>query len=297
MTGSNHSRHRIRSPVLRYATTVLVVFATIAVLTMLLERSLIYFPTRYPDGFWDAEAVARGSGCVIEDCYFEADDGIKLHGWWCRKAGSTNDNPSESNTVLLWFHGNAGNLSHRAQGLLQFAQLLPAEVLIFDYRGYGRSEGKPSEKGLYRDARAAWRFLQVERSIAPERIVLFGRSLGAGVAVDLATHVAPAGLVVESGFSSIPAMARHHYPFIPRFLVRSRMDSLTKIRTISCPKLFVHSRADEVAPFELGYALFEAAPEPKMFYEVEGAGHNETSLVGGRAYFATLAEFINSTRR
>ena len=180
---------------------------------------------------------------------------------------------------------------------LQFAELLPAEVLIFDYRGYGRSEGKPSEKGLYSDARAAWRYLEVERSVAPERVVLFGRSLGAGVAVDLASHVEPAGLVVESGFSSIPAMARHHYPFIPRFLVRSRMDSLTKIQTISCPKLFVHSRADEVAPFALGYALYEAAPEPKKFYEVEGAGHNETSLVGGRAYFAALAEFINSTRR
>jgi fermentation-respiration switch protein FrsA (DUF1100 family) len=265
-------------------------------MTMLLERSLIYFPTRYPDGFWDVEAIARGSGSVIEDCYFQADDGTKLHGWWCRKMGTGENGAVRSDTVLLWFHGNAGNLSHRAQGLLQFAELLPAEVLIFDYRGYGRSEGKPSENGLYSDARAAWRYLEEERAVAPERIVLFGRSLGAGVAVDLATHVEPAGLVVESGFSSIPAMARHHYPFIPRFLVRSRMDSLTKIRTISCPKLFVHSRADEVAPFELGYAVYEAAPEPKRFYEVEGAGHNETSLVGGRAYFVALADFISSTR-
>ena len=265
----------------------LAIFATMILLMALFERSLIFFPTRYPDGFWDTEAVARGSGCVIEDRFFSAGDGVRLHGWWIRRVGGGDDDP-----VLLFFHGNAGNLSHRAELLFELATRVPARVFVVGYRGYGRSEGRPSEDGLYRDARAVWRHLTVEDGLPPDRIVIFGKSLGGAVAIDLATEVEPAGLIVESSFTSIPDMAGKHYPFVPKFMIRTRMNSLAKIRTISCPKLFIHSKADRVVPYALGRKLFEAAPEPKLFHEVLGAGHNETWLVGGNTYFDALTEFV-----
>ncbi len=279
-------------PCRRLVVSTALLFAAILVTMSVVERSLIFFPTRYPAGEWDSEAVARGSGCVIEDCFFQTGDGVRLHGWRCRYGAASGGGGGDA--TVLWFHGNAGNLSDRADLLLQLATHLPAEVMIVDYRGYGRSGGRPSEGGLYRDARAAWRYLVEERGVEPATIVVFGKSLGGAVAVDLATEVEPAGLIVESSFTSIPAMAAHHYPIVPRFLVRTRMDSLRKIRSIRCPKLFVHSRADEVVPFNLGRELYDAAPEPKLFFEINGAAHNETSLIGGSAYFEALSKFITT---
>jgi len=267
----------------------LAVFAAIILLMALFERSLIFFPTRYPDGFWDVDAVVTGTGCIVEDCFFATDDGVRLHGWWSRRASARDDDP-----VILFFHGNAGNLSHRADLMIELTRRLPAQVFVVGYRGYGRSEGRPSEAGLYLDARAAWRFLSSERGVASERIVVFGKSLGGAVAIDLAMHVTPAGLIVESSFTSVPAMAGRHYPFVPKFLIRTQMNSLAKIPLVSCPKLFVHSKADRVVPYALGRELFEAAPEPKRFYEVVGAGHNETAPVGGSAYFEALSEFVSA---
>jgi fermentation-respiration switch protein FrsA (DUF1100 family) len=256
------------------------------------EKSLIFFPTRYPDGFWETEAVARGSGCVIEDHFFTAEDGVSLHGWWCRRIDSPPNAP-----VLLFFHGNAGNLSHRADLLIQFATRTPAEVFVVGYRGYGRSEGRPDEEGLYLDARAAWDHLASSNGVAADRIVIFGKSLGGAVAVDLATQVEAAGLIIESSFTSIADMAGAHYPFVPKFVIRTRMDSASKIPAVTCPKLFIHSKADRVVPYRLGRALFDAAAEPKRFYEVVGAGHNETWLVGGEPYFSALATFVSETAR
>jgi len=266
----------------------LVLCGTIVVGAMILENQLIYFPTRYPDGLWDPDAVTANSGCTIEDHFFAASDGVKLHGWLCRPMhaeGLTGD------MVLLLFHGNAGNLSHRADLLFRLA-MTPAQVFIVDYRGYGRSDGKPSENGLYLDARAAWNHLVRERSVSPDRIVLFGKSLGGAVAIDLATEVVPAGLIVQSSFTSVPDMAARHFPFVPKALIRTRMDSLSKIGGIKVPKLFIHSSADEVVPFEQGRRLYEAASEPKRFHTVDGAGHNETWVVGGLAYNAAIREFV-----
>ena len=268
-------------------TFVVAIFATMILLMALFERSLIFFPTRYPDGLWDTEAVASGSGCVVEDRFFSAEDGVRLHGWWIRRVDGGDDDP-----VLLFFHGNAGNLSHRAELLFELATRVPARVFVVGYRGYGRSDGRPSEDGLYRDGRAAWRHLTGDGGLPPDRIVIFGKSLGGAVAIDLATEVEPAGLIVESSFTSIPDMAGKHYPFVPKFMIRTRMNSLAKITTISCPKLFIHSKADRVVPYARGRKLYEAAPEPKRFHEVAGAGHNETWLVGGEAYFKALITFI-----
>ncbi len=262
------------------------------VLMVVFEDSLIFFPTRYPDGEWDVEAVARGSGCTVEDCFYPSEDGVQLHSWWCRRTAAEPDEP-----LILFFHGNAGNLSHRADLMFELANRVGATVVVVGYRGYGRSEGSPSEDGLYADARAAWRFVTVDRGVDPGRVVVFGKSLGGAVAVNLAAETDPAGLIVESTFTSIPDMATRHYPFVPKFVIRTRMDSLAKIGGIGCPLLAIHSRSDEVVPFELGRKLFEAAPEPKTFYEVEGAGHNETWLVGGQSYFEAIAGFVHSVGR
>jgi len=260
---------------------------------MFLERQMIYFPTRYPDGLWALEDVTRHSGCTLEDCFFGTEDGFRLHAWWCRPAhaeGVTAD------MVLLWFHGNAGNLSHRADLMLRLAKS-PAQVFIVDYRGYGRSEGRPSEKGLYLDAEAAWRYLTNERKVAPGRIVLLGDSLGAAVAVDLATRVEAAGLIVQSGFTSVPDMAAAHFPFVPRALIRTKMDSLGKIQKVQGPKLFIHSPQDEVVPYELGRRLYEAAGEPKRFLDIPGASHNDMDVVGGHVYFDAFARFLAQCRQ
>jgi len=261
--------------------------ATIVVLMVVFEKSLIFFPTKYPSGRWDTAALARGSGCEIEDCSYESGGGVRLLSWWCRPEGAAPDAP-----VLLFLHGNAGNLSDRAEFILELSTRLGVEVFIVGYRGYGRSEGGPSEHGLFADARASWDYLVSERGVDPSRIVIFGKSLGGAVAVDLASKVEPAGLIVESSFTSIPDMASRHYPFVPRGLIRTKMDSLSKIVGIAVPKLFIHSRMDEVVPYDLGRRLYEAASGPKTFYEVDGAGHNETSLVGGSAYYRALGDFV-----
>ncbi len=254
----------------------------------LFERSLIFFPTRYPTGIWDVSEAAAGSGCTLEDCFFEAEDGVRLHAWWCRPEAAGENPP-----VLLFFHGNAGNLSDRGPLVFKLAREIGAEVLVLGYRGYGRSEGRPSEDGIFLDARAAWSYLVSERAIDPRRIVIFGKSLGGAVAVDLALEAPAAGLIVESSFTSIPDMARDHYRIVPRFMVRTKMNSLAKVPEITIPKLFIHSKADQVVPYPHGQKLFEAASEPKAFYEVAGAGHNETWIVGGRPYFDALSSFVN----
>jgi len=274
----------------RHLAIALGIFATMILLMALFERSLIFFPTRYPDGMWDTEVAARGSGCVIEDHSFTAADGTRLHGWWCRQLDSKPDDP-----VLLFFHGNAGNLSHRVDLLVELATRTSASVFVVGYRGYGRSEGRPKESGLYLDARAAWTHLTEGSGVGADRIVIFGKSLGGGVAVDLALEAPAAGLIVESSFTSIPDMAGAHYPFVPKFLVRTQMNSVVKVPLISIPKLFIHSQNDRVVPYRLGRELFDAAAEPKRFHEVVGAGHNDTWLVGGEAYFEALSAFIDDS--
>jgi len=257
---------------------------------MLMEDRFIYFPTRLPPGWSAAASGLLPRGLSAEECSFPSGDGPRLHGLWCRSADGPHDPEGK---LLLWFHGNAGNLADRLDMVGDLCRL-PVTIFIVDYRGYGLSEGKPSEEGLYLDAQAAWDYLTTVRRVPPERIVLFGKSLGGAVAVDLATKVRPAGLIVQSAFTSVPDMAAVAMPFIPRILVRTKLNSLENIKSIQCPKLFIHSPADEVVPYEMGRCLFEAAPEPKEFYEVSGSGHNETWLVGGDSYLDRLRSFMDT---
>ena len=268
------------------------------ILIMAFEDRLIYFPTKYPDGLWGLPETRPREGQVvprIDDCCFTTSDGLKLHGWYCTPVRRENKEyiPVPADMVVLWFHGNAGNISYRYD-MIRAMMELPVQVFIIDYRGYGKSEGKPTERGLYLDARAAWDYLVEERGVAPERIVIFGKSLGGVPAIDLASQVEPAGLIVQSSFTSAGDMAASLLPFLPRVFLKTKMDSFGKIQHVRCPKLFIHSRADEVVPYRLGRRLFEAAPEPKEFYEVNGSPHNSTYIVGGKPYFEALRRFVNA---
>jgi pimeloyl-ACP methyl ester carboxylesterase len=282
----------------RITRIILLVILMGVVLLMAFEDKLIFFPTRYPDGYWTVKEKCEQNGEIlpaVEDCHFSTSDGVLLHGWFCSplRCQEGEGVPIETKIVVLWFHGNAGNISYRYDMMREMLEI-PIQVFIIDYRGYGKSNGVPNESGLYLDAQAAWSYLTTVRKIEPERIVVFGKSLGGVPAIDLATRVKPAGLIVQSSFTSANDMAARIMPFLPRFLLHTKMDSLSKIVRVNCPKLFIHSRADEVIPYDLGWKLFEAAPEPKEFYEVKGAPHNSTYLVGGKPYFAALRRFIES---
>jgi len=257
----------------------------VSALLLLFERRLIYFPTRDPEFSW------QPPGLKVEECAFRTQDGLQLYGWW--HPGRGDDDPARR-PVLLWCHGNAGNISHRAENLSLLADHGIA-VMIFDYRGYGKSEGTPSEDGLYLDASAAYEYLIDARRIEPARIICFGRSLGAAVALHLALEKKCAGLILESPFASMRAMARHRLPFPPAWLfMRSRFDNLDLIRRVTVPVFVVHGDRDELVPFEQGREVFDAAPEPKQFYVIHGAGHNDTYVVGGADYFRAVRAFCES---
>ncbi|MGB6894443.1 MAG: alpha/beta hydrolase [Dehalococcoidia bacterium] len=245
-----------------------------------IERSFIYFPDR------DLIADPAYVGLPFEEVSFAASDGVQLHGWFV---------PGEKEVTWLWFHGNAGNISHRLENLKLLHDELGVSVFLFDYRGYGRSEGTPSEEGTYRDGEAALSHLRSREDVDPDRIVYFGRSLGAGIAVELAISHPPFALILESPVPSIPELARRHYPFLPVWpLLRTKYDSLAKIEKVATPLLVLHGDRDDVVPFGAGRKLFEAANEPKEFYTIRGAGHNDTYLVGGEEYFGVLRRFMEN---
>lgn len=249
----------------------------------LLDRHFIYFPES------SLVETPADAGLEYEDVVFSAADGVELHGWFV---------PGEGQGTLLWLHGNAGNISHRVGNLALMRRHLGMSIFIFDYRGYGRSEGTPSEAGIYRDAEAALVYLRSQRGVDPERdVVLFGRSIGAAVAVETAARRRVRAVILESPLTSIRDVAHRAYPYLPSgVLVRlfeARYDALSRIREVHAPLMVLHGDRDGTIPMEAGRALFEAANEPKRFYTIEGADHNDTYLVGGRPYFEALRRFVN----
>lgn len=250
----------------------------------LLDRHLLFFPSREVSG--DPAQV----GLPFEDVRFQAADGVNLHGWFV---------PGSGDTTLLWFHGNAGNIGDRIENILVLNRSVGVNVFIFDYRGYGLSEGSPSEKGIYLDAEAAIAYLTSRPDVDRDGgLVVFGRSLGAAVAVEMATRQSFRGVILESPFTSVKAMARRTNPILSRLvpvglIVQSRFDSLAKMSEVVSPILVVHGRADETVPVEMGVALFEAANDPKRLHLIDGAGHNDTYLVGGEDYFEAIEAFIS----
>ena len=221
-------------------------------------------------------------GMDYQDVSIETTDGVMLHGWFI--AG-------RSSQVLLFFHGNAGNISHRLDSIAQF-QNLGLSVLIIDYRGYGQSTGRTTEKGINRDADAAWRYLIDDRGIVASDIVIFGRSLGASVASRLASEHQPLALIVESSFTSVPDIARDLYPWLPvRWLSRLSHATRDYVRDVGCPILIIHSRDDEIIPFRHGEAIFASANEPRTLLTIRGT-HNDAFLQDERSYVEGLRTFL-----
>ena len=221
-------------------------------------------------------------GIDFQDVSIATTDGVMLHGWFI--AG-------RSSRVLLFFHGNAGNISHRLDSIAQFREL-GLSVLIIDYRGYGQSTGRTTERGIYRDADAAWRYLIDDRGIVANDIVIFGRSLGASVASRLASEYQPSALIVESSFTSVPDIAQDIYPWLPvRWLSRLSHATRDYVRDVRCPILIIHSRDDEIIPFRHGEAIFASANEPRTLLTIRGT-HNDAFLLDERAYVAGLRTFL-----
>jgi fermentation-respiration switch protein FrsA (DUF1100 family) len=245
------------------------------------ERINLFHPSR------SLEADPGALGLAFEDLRLAAADGTSLHAWFV---------PLEPDSPAVVFcHGNAGNISHRLDKLMLLRRA-GASVLLFDYRGYGRSSGRPDESGTYLDAEAAYRWLAEQKKVPSGRIVIHGESLGGAVAMELALRRRAAGLILESTFTSVVEMCRHFFPFLPAGLVvRFRYDTLSKIPKLSCPLLVMHSPDDDIVPFAMGRRLFEAAPRPKGFFEMRG-GHNDGFLDTGPAYERAVADFLSLLR-
>ncbi len=254
------------------------IYALLCLAIYVFQPRLVYFPMKA------MAATPAAIGLRYEDVRLDTGNGTTVHGWYLPGR--------EDARTLLFLHGNAGNISHRLDSLRIFNEL-GLSVLIIDYSGFGASGGKPGEQQTYEDAALAWRYLTGSRGIAPERIVVFGRSLGGGVAAWLAARESPGALILESTFTSVPELAKKYYPIFPvRWLARIRYDNASRLREVRCPVLIVHSRDDELVPIDHGRALFELAAEPKSFLEIRGS-HNTGFMMSGQSYRRGLARFLD----
>lgn len=258
--------------------TIVVVYLVILIFVYFMQQKLVYFPSH---------TVAMTPGNLnldFEDLYLTTDDGIRINAWYV---------PADSaRATLILCHGNGGNISHRLETIELFNQL-NLSVLIFDYRGYGKSEGKTTEYGTYKDAEAAWDYLINQKNIPQEKIIVFGRSLGGAVASWLAREKKPGVLIIESSFTSIPDIAAKLYPYLPvRLISRFDYNSGEYIKDVQSPILFIHSPDDDLIAYELGTKLFERANEPKEFLKISGS-HNEGFLSSGDLYKNGIKDFLD----
>lgn len=266
--------------VLKLAGVLALGYALIVGLVFLIQDRLIYLPTERH------VATPDRIGLAYEDVHLEVEQGVRVHGWFL-------PGPADDAPVLLFLHGNAGNVSHRLESLRIFHRLGLA-VLIIDYRGYGLSTGRPDEEGLYADARAAWNYLLEQRGYAAGQVVLFGRSLGAALAARLAAGAEPGAVILESAFTSGVDLGAEVYPWLPvRLLLRDEYDIRGRVGGIDAPLLLAHSREDEIVSFAHAERLLEAAPEASLL-EMRG-GHNDGFLVTGRDYVHGLRDFLQGS--
>ena len=269
----------MKNSMLRFFIFAVVTIIAAFILVRLFERHMVFFPSQYPSGIWNPKSF----GLPVEDVWLQTSDDVKVHGWFVRHESAVGH--------LIMAHGNAGNLSDRLEWLTMLHQKVPANLLMFDYRGYGRSEGTPSEQGCYLDAVTVYDWLNENHPDLP--IVAHGHSLGSAVVVELALRRELAGLIVESGFTNATDMARLMFGPVPvQWLSSMNWDSLEKIPKINSPKLFLHGNRDSVVPYHLGQELFEAAKEPKRFVELENVDHNDTYISGREIYYEAIREFI-----
>ncbi len=266
-------------PAIRIIIIVAGICAVSIALVYIFQSRFVYFPIR------TLSTDPSSIGLRFEDVYFETKDGVTLHGWFIPHDGARG--------VILFCHGNAGNISHRLDSIRVFHRL-GLDVFIFDYRGYGQSEGKPTERGTYEDAEAAWRYLIEEHQVIPSEVVVFGRSIGGAVGAWLAQNHKPRLLILESTFTSLRDVAATLYPFFPvKRLLRFEYNTAEYLGGVNCPVLIIHSRNDEIMPFSQGQQLFEVAREPRTFLEISGT-HNEGFITSGRHYEEGLDAFISA---
>jgi len=245
-----------------------------------LEKTSVYFPER------EIVLTPESAGFSFEDVYFSTQDGVQLNGWFMPAMHT-----QEPRATVIYFHGNAGNIGDRIDKARLFCEL-GLNVLLVDYRGYGKSAGSPTERGLYKDGLAAFDYLKLRSDVDLKRVIAYGASLGGVVAIELATHRDLAGLIIDSSFSSAADMAKVMYPFVPSFLLQIKMDSMQKVNHLTVPKLFFHSREDRTVPYRFGKKLFDAASEPKVMVELKG-GHDEGYIHSKEAFSGGIETFLS----
>lgn len=270
----------LRTSLRRIVLILLFCYGAVLLLLAAFENSLLYFPEKYPSGDW---TLPDG----VEEAYFEAKDGTKLHGWYF-------PHPSPRGYVLF-SHGNGGSVSLWSDAAKVWRDHHRVSVLLYDYRGYGKSDGSPNEAGILQDARAARAWLASRAGIGEQDIIQFGQSLGGAVAVDLAARDGTRGLILSRTFSSLRDVAAQKFPWVPvRFLMRHKLDSVSKIADYHGPTLICHGDADPVVPLEFARKLFAAANEPKRFVVDPGGDHN-CSL--SNSFHQSIDEYLDTLNR
>ena len=245
------------------------------------DKYFIFKPSRNHIG------TPKDLGIEFDDLYFKSAPNITLHGWFINKG---------SEQTIVWLHGNGGNISHRIYSLKTLYDNTKYNIFIFDYRGYGKSDGNVSESGSYQDSLSAIEFLNNIYSIQTNQLILFGKSLGCSIACEIATKITPLALLLESAFTSIRDMTRFKFPFLPgiEYLISNKFNTYGKINQINCPILFVHGDLDSTIPINMGGSLYEKYQNTKLFIKAKGAGHNNVEEVLGINYFKQIESFVTS---
>ncbi len=273
-------RRIFKSMIVKIIICVIFIFFAISLFLFFLQNKMVFHPLS------EISTLPSDIGLDFQDLHLNTSDSISINAWFVPVYGSLK--------TILFCHGNAGNISHRLDSINIFHKL-GYNVLIFDYRGYGKSEGNPSEKGTYLDGDVAYEHL-LKKGIAERDIVIFGRSLGGAVAADLASRKKPAGLILESTFTSISDMAATFYPFLPtKLLCKIKYNTIAKVKKIQCPTLIIHSPRDEIIPFQMGQKLYETASQPKYFLEIRGS-HNDGYVDSGELYENGLKTFLTTLK-